>query len=90
VTRKLDRPEEKPPYTALQGQYLAFIYAYSTIHRRAPAQADLQAFFRVTPPTVHQMVLHLHRLGLIRRTPGVARSLELNVDPKTLPFLQAQ
>lgn len=75
-------------YTALQGQYLAFIYAYSTLHRRPPAEADMQAFFRVSPPSVHQMVLHLERLGLIRRTPGAPRSIELLVAPTSLPLLE--
>jgi hypothetical protein len=75
-------------YTPLQGQYLAFIYAYTTIHRRPPAEADMQAFFRVTSPSVHQMVLNLERLGLIRRTPGAARSVELLVAPASLPLLK--
>ena len=75
-------------YTPLQGQYLAFIYAYTTIHRRPPAEADMQMFFRVTPPSVHQMVLQLERLGLIRRTPGAARSIELLVAPASLPLLE--
>jgi hypothetical protein len=34
------------------------------------------------------MVLQLERLGLIRRTPGVARSLELVVPPTSLPLLE--
>ncbi len=80
--------DDATAYTPLQGQYLAFIYAYSTIHRRPPAQADMQAFFQVTPPSVHQMVLQLERLGLIRRTPGAARSLELLVAPTALPLLE--
>ena len=46
-------------YTKKQGQYLAFIYYYTKINRRPPAEADMQRFFRVTPPTVHQMVLTL-------------------------------
>jgi Mn-dependent DtxR family transcriptional regulator len=75
-------------YTPLQGQYLAFIYAYTTIHRRPPAEADMQAFFQVTPPSVHQMVLQLERLGLIRRTPRAARSIELLVAPTSLPLLE--
>lgn len=74
-------------YTPLQGQYLAFIYAYSTIHRRPPAEADMQAFFRVSPPSVHQMVVQLERLGLIQRTPGAARSIMLLVPPTSLPLL---
>ena len=75
-------------YTPLQGQYLAFIYAYTTIHRCPPAEADMLAFFRVTPPSVHQMILQLERLGLIRRTPRAARSIELLVSPASLPLLE--
>jgi len=75
-------------YTPLQGQYLAFIYAYSTLHRRPPAEGDMQTFFRVTAPSVHRMVQQLERLGLIRRTPRVARSIELLVDPASLPLLE--
>jgi Mn-dependent DtxR family transcriptional regulator len=82
-------PKEQPPrFTPKQGQYLAFIYAYTRIMRRPPAEADMQRYFAVTPPTVHQMVLTLERHGLIRRTPGVARSLEVLVDPKDLPALR--
>ena len=75
-------------FTEKQGQYLAFIHAYSRIFRRAPAEADMQQHFRVTPPSVHHMVLTLERIGLIRRKPGVARSIELLVAPETLPVLK--
>lgn len=75
-------------YTPLQGQYLAFIYAYTTLHRRPPAEADMQAFFRVSPPSVHQMVMQLERLGLLGRTPGAARSIALLVPPTSLPLLE--
>jgi DNA-binding MarR family transcriptional regulator len=54
---------------------LAFIHAYTLVLGRPPAEADLQRFFRVTPPSVHQMVLTLERSGLIRRQPGIARSI---------------
>jgi Mn-dependent DtxR family transcriptional regulator len=74
-------------YTYKQGQYLAFIYAYTTLNRRPPAEADMQAFFRVTPPSVHQMVLELERRQLIRRTPRTARSIELLVPVESLPRL---
>lgn len=76
-----------PPFTLKQGQYLAFIYAYTRVLGRPPAEADMQRHFRVTPPTVHQMVLTLERAGLIRRRPGVARSIELLIDPEILPVL---
>jgi DNA-binding MarR family transcriptional regulator len=78
-------------FTEKQGQYLAFIYAYSRIFRRPPAEADMQRHFGVTPPSVHQMVLTLERAGLIRRQPGVPRSielLELLVAPEDLPILK--
>jgi len=75
-------------FTEKQGQYLAFIHAYSRMFRRPPAEADMQRHFRVSPPSVHQMVLTLERVGLIRRQPGVARSIELLVAPENLPILK--
>jgi hypothetical protein len=45
-----------PSFTAKQGQYLAFIHAYTLVLGQPPAEADLQRHFRVTPPSVHQMV----------------------------------
>lgn len=77
----------KKPYTEKQGQYLAFIYYYSKIHGRAPAEAEMQQYFRVSPPSVHQMVLTLEARGLIARTPGQARSIRLLIPPEELPDL---
>jgi DNA-binding MarR family transcriptional regulator len=74
--------------TDKQGQYLAFIHAYSLALGRPPAEADIQRFFAVTPPSVHQMVLTLERKGFISRKPGSARSIRLLIDPETLPALQ--
>jgi Mn-dependent DtxR family transcriptional regulator len=54
---------------------------------RPPAEADLQRHFKVSPPSVHQMLVTLERRGLIRRKPGVARSIELLVPPELLPVL---
>ena len=75
-------------FTTKQGQYLAFIYAYTTLNRRPPAEADMQAFFRVAPPSVHQMVLELERRQFIRRIPRTARSIELLIPPESLPILE--
>jgi DNA-binding MarR family transcriptional regulator len=75
-------------FTEKQGQYLAFIYAYSRIFRCSPAETDMQRHFRVSPPSVHQMVLTLERAGLIRRQPGAPRSIELLVAPEDLPILK--
>jgi DNA-binding MarR family transcriptional regulator len=74
-------------FTEKQGQYLAFIYVYRRMFRQAPAEADMQRHFRVSPPSVHQMVLGLERDGLIRRQPGVARSIDVLVPPQHLPIL---
>ena len=79
---------ESPSYTSTQGQYLAFIYAYTCVLGRPPAEADLQRFFQVTPPSVHQMILTLERAGFIRRQPGKARSIELLIPPEHLPVLR--
>lgn len=80
-------PATAPRFTAKQGQYLAFIYAYSQINRRAPAEADFQHYFRVTAPSVHSMIKTLDQAGLIQRQPGVARSIKLRVSPQELPLL---
>jgi DNA-binding MarR family transcriptional regulator len=77
-----------PAFTALQGQYLAFIYAYAKVLGRPPAEADLQRHFGTAAPTVHRMVLELEARGLIRRTPGQARSIQLLVRPEDLPILR--
>ena len=74
-------------WTQKQGQYLAFIYAYTKLHRRAPAERDMQNYFRVTPPTVHQMVLTLERRRFISREPGEARSIRILLRPEELPTL---
>ena len=79
---------QAPRFTDKQGQYLAFIYTYALLNRQSPAEADFQRFFCVTPPTVHQMIVQLERLGLIRRTPRQARSIELLVPADQLPALQ--
>jgi DNA-binding MarR family transcriptional regulator len=81
------QPRTAPRFTEKQGQYLAFVWAYSQVNGRSPAERDLQRHFRVTPPSVHQMVPTLERLGLIRRQPGVARSIELLINPNELPVL---
>ncbi len=82
-------PASQPGFTPKQGQYLAFIHAYTLVLGRPPAEADLQRFFRVTPPSVHQMVLTLERSGLIRRQPGIARSIKVLLNPEALPPLRA-
>jgi len=74
-------------YTKKQGQYLAFIYYYAKIHGRAPAEADIQRYFQVSPPSVHQMIATLERHGFISRVPGQGRSITLRLTREQLPDL---
>jgi SOS-response transcriptional repressor LexA len=97
VSPDLRGPEMRPPvsevrpsFTARQGQYLAFIHAYRRLHGHAPAEVDFQRFFRVSPPSVHQMIVKLEQAGLVTRQPGVARSISLAIDPKALPGLESR
>jgi DNA-binding MarR family transcriptional regulator len=78
---------QAPSFTKLQGQYLAFIDLYTKLHRRPPAEADLQAYFQVTPPSVHNMIMMLERRGLISKRPGAPRSMRVMVDAALLPPL---
>ena len=84
-TRTSPRPQ--PPYTQRQGQYLAFIHSYSTLHGSPPAEADMQRYFKVSPAAVHQMVLTLEKRGFIERRSGQARTIRVLLSPETLPAL---
>lgn len=78
----------KRKYTQKQGQYVAFIHYYSKIHGYPPAEADMQQYFKVTPPTVHQMVLTLEKRGLIARVPGRPRTIRVLLPSEELPDLE--
>jgi Mn-dependent DtxR family transcriptional regulator len=75
-------------YTPRQGQYLAFIYYYTKIHGVPPAEADMQRYFRVSPPAVHDMIKMLDRQGFIARDPGRPRSIRLLLGRAELPDLE--
>jgi repressor LexA len=75
-------------YTPRQGQFLAFIYYYTKIHGQPPAEADIQRYFKISPPSVHQMILTLEKNRLIERVPGKARSIRLLLSREELPDLE--
>jgi DNA-binding FadR family transcriptional regulator len=81
------RHRAPPKFTPLQGQYLAFIQTYTLIHRVPPAERDMQYFFGVTAPAVHDMVLTLDTRGLVARTPGKPRSLRVLLPSADIPAL---
>ena len=78
----------KGKYTKRQGQYLAFIYYYTKIHGYPPAEADIQRYFKVSPPSVHQMVRTLEKSGLIEKVPHQARSIRLLLPREQIPDLE--
>jgi hypothetical protein len=77
-----------PLFTDIQGQYLAFIFMYTLVNGRPPAEADMQRFFGVSPPSVHSMVMGLERKGLITRAPHQPRSIAIAVAEEDLPRLR--
>jgi DNA-binding MarR family transcriptional regulator len=77
-----------PRFTDTQGQYLAFIHAYALVNGRPPAETDIQRFFAVTPPSVHNMIKELERRGLITRVPRQPRSIAVAVPEDELPRLR--
>jgi repressor LexA len=77
-----------PEYTQKQGQYLAFIYYYTKIKGVPPAESDMQRYFRVSAPAVHEMVLRLEEADLVSREPGKARSIRVLLPRELLPDLE--
>ncbi len=48
----------------------------------------MMRFFRLTPSSVHQMVLSPERAGLISRQPGVSRRIAVLLNRAALPDLE--
>ncbi len=78
----------KNRFTVRQGQFVAYIYHYTKINGRPPAEWEMERYFRVSPPSVHQMILRLEERGLISRVPWEPRSIRVLVPPEDLPLLQ--
>jgi hypothetical protein len=81
----MERGKITESYTTRQGEYLSFIHDYTKLNGQPPAEADMQRQFKVSPPSVHDMIVMLERKGFIQRTPGVARSIRLLLSPDKLP-----
>lgn len=75
-------------FTDKQGQYLAYIYHYTKLNGMPPAHTDFQKFFKVTPPSVNQMINTLEKKGLIQKQPRTARSISLLIPTEQLPELK--
>ena len=75
-------------FTRKQGRYIAYIHLYRKLHRQGLAEGDIAQDFRVSPPTVHQMIVKLEELGLITRKPGVPRSVRVAIPADEIPDLE--
>jgi len=74
--------------TKRQAEYLAYIYYYTKLHGRAPAEHEIMNYFKVSPPSVHQMVLSLEKNSFISRIPGQSRSIEITIPEAELRELK--
>jgi len=74
-----------PEFTPTQGRYLAYILAYTEGFGLPPAESEIAAAIGVSPPSVNQMMKTLEKKGLIRRQPGVPRSIEILVERDAIP-----
>lgn len=88
TSAKGSKGRQMTTFTHRQGQFLAFIYWYTKLHRQGPGELDMVKFFRVTPPSVHGMVVKLAALGLVTREPGVARSIRVAIPEEEIPKLE--
>ena len=77
----------KPAFTARQGQFLAYIHLYRKLHGVGPSEVDMVRFFRVSPPSVHGMIVRLEELGLVVRERGVPRSVRVAIPLDEIPDL---
>jgi repressor LexA len=76
------------PYTAKQGQYLAFIHHYTRVHGYPPAESDIQSYFSVSAPAVHLMIVTLTKRGFVDRIPYTPRSIRVLLPLDQLPLLE--
>lgn len=83
------KPSESPArFTARQGQVLAFLEAYRRLNRRGPSEVEIGKYFRITPPSVNQMMVKLEEKGLITRQAGVPRSARVAIAKEEIPALE--
>lgn len=71
--------------TPTQGRYLAYIHTYTEGFGLPPAESEIADAIGVSPPSVNQMMKTLEKKGLIRRQPGVPRSIEILIARDALP-----
>jgi len=73
--------------TRRQAEYLAFIRDFTRLNDKAPSEAEIARYFKISAPSVHTMILKLEKIGAISRRPRVARSIRVLVSSEELPHL---
>ncbi|EMI56629.1 IS1096 element passenger TnpR family protein [Rhodopirellula sallentina] len=71
--------------TKTQAKYLSFIHAYTEAAGEPPSMQDVADALDVSTASVSGMFKTLEKKALIERTNGEARSIEVLVDPASLP-----
>jgi len=69
-----------PQFTPTQARYLSFIHAYTEGFGVPPAETEIAEALKVQPPSVSGMLKTMVKKGLIHKTPGAARSIEILVE----------
>ncbi|WP_019617040.1 hypothetical protein, partial [Psychromonas ossibalaenae] len=62
-----------------------FIFYYTRINGRPPAEVDIQNYFGVSSASTHQMLRGLAAKQLIKKEPGQARSTVVLIPQDQLP-----
>ena len=71
--------------TSKQAKYLSYIHAYIEGFGQAPSMNEIAKALKVSSLSVNGMLKSLEKKGLIERKPGVARAIEVLVDPAQIP-----
>jgi len=85
---RIDYKKNRASHTEKEGQYLAFIHYYTKVNGIPPAQIDFQRYFKISPPSVHHMILKLEQKNLIHRIPNTPRSLTVTLPENEIPNLK--
>jgi hypothetical protein len=73
--------------TKKQGQYLSFIYYYTKLNKKPPAESDFQKYFNVSPPSIHGMIIKLEEKEFISRVRYTPRNIKLLLKRSEIPDL---
>lgn len=77
------------PLSVSQARLLAFMRRYITEHGVAPTRQEMGDGLGITPTAAQEMLMKLHRKGLVELIPGVARGIRLNTRTAEGPAMSA-